>query len=84
MVRQFCSTDLKRVLWDTTVIANSDYNITVVALDNAGNSANVTHIISVENPVAPSGDLTGVILIIAAIAAVAGIVIIYIFVLKKR
>ncbi len=71
------------IAWDTTLVPNGVYNITVVAKDNAGNTASVTHLLTAENVVAPA-DLSGVILIVVAIAAVGAIAVIYIFVLKKK
>ncbi len=75
--------DTVGISWDTTVIPNGEYNITVVASDNAGNTAVVTHLVTVENVGAPA-DLSGVILIIVVIAIIGAVAVIYIFVLKKR
>ncbi|MCK5390030.1 MAG: hypothetical protein KAJ36_06050, partial [Candidatus Thorarchaeota archaeon] len=75
--------DFVGISWDTTVITNGLYNITVVASDNAGNTAVVTHLVIVENVGAPS-DITGVILIVVVIAIIGAIAVIYIFVLKKK
>ena len=72
------------VSWDTTVIPDGDYNITVVAEDNAGNTASVTHIVTVENVGVPPTDLSGVLLIVVIIAAAAVVLIIYIFIIKKK
>ncbi len=73
------------ITWDTTVIPDGDYSITVVAEDNAGNTATVTHVVTVENAAATTtGDLTGVILIAVIIAAVGIVLVIYIFVIKKK
>jgi len=66
-----------------TVIPNGEYNITVVASDNAGNTASITHLVTVENVGAPA-DLSGVILIVVVIAIIGAVAVIYIFVLKKK
>ncbi len=71
------------ISWVTTVIPNGEYNITVVAEDNAGNTAVVTHLVTVENVGAPA-DLSGVILIVVVIAIIGAVAVIYIFVLKKK
>lgn len=71
------------ISWDTNVIPNGEYNITVVASDNAGNIGTVTHLVTVENLGAPV-DLSGVILIAVIIVAIAAVLIIYIFVIKKK
>jgi len=42
------------VSWDTTVIADGEYNITIVASDNAGNINSVTHILTVDNNIEPT------------------------------
>ncbi len=70
------------ISWDTNVITNGEYNITVVAEDNAGNTASVTHLVTVENVDAPA-DLSGVILIVVIIA-LGAIAVIYVFVVKKK
>lgn len=75
--------DTVGISWDTTVIPNGEYNITVVAEDNAGNTAVVTHLVTVENVGAPA-DLSGVILIVVVIAIIGAVAVIYIFVLKKK
>ena len=77
------SYDYVDLSWDTTVIANGEYNITVVASDNAGNTATITHLVTVENAGAPA-DLSGVILIVVIVAIIGGIAVIYIFILKKK
>ncbi len=71
------------VSWDTTVIPNGEYNITVVAEDNAGNSATITHLVTVENLGVPV-DMTGILLIIGIVAIAGIILVIYIFVIKKK
>jgi len=77
------TTDFVGISWDTTVIPNGEYNITVVASDNAGNTASITHLVTVENVGAPA-DLSGVILIVVVIAIIGAVAVIYIFVLKKK
>lgn len=74
--------DTVGISWDTTIIPDGVYNITVVAVDNVGNTASVTHLVTVENVGAPA-DLSGVILIVVIIA-LAAIAAIYVFVLKKK
>jgi len=78
------SLDTVGISWDTTGIPDGEYNITVVAEDNAGNIASITHIVTVDNVVTPSGDLTGVILIAVIIVALGVVLVIYVFVVKKR
>ncbi len=82
------------IAWNTTVVPDGVYNITVVASDIAGNSAVVTHLLTVDNSVTTTTttttgtevpqDFTGAILIIVVIAIIGAVVVIYIFVLKKR
>lgn len=72
------------VSWDTTVIPDGDYNITILAQDNAGNSASVTHIVTVDNLIDTPVDLTGVLIIVVVIAALGIVLIIYVFVIKKK
>ncbi len=80
--------------WDTTLLSNGDYNLTVVATDNADNTVVVSHIVSVENistttttttePTIPPTDLSGLILLVIILIIAAGIIVLYMFVLKKR
>ncbi|MCK4567244.1 MAG: hypothetical protein KAU48_08040, partial [Candidatus Thorarchaeota archaeon] len=80
------------IAWDTTVISDGEYNITVVASDIAGNNAVVTHLMTVNNSVTTTTttgtevpqDFTGAILIIVVIVIIGAVAVIYIFVLKKK
>ncbi|TFG29498.1 hypothetical protein EU528_09615 [Candidatus Thorarchaeota archaeon] len=80
--------DTVGIAWNTTAIANGVYNITVVAEDNAGNIATVTHLLTVSNTATttptPPPDITGILLIVIIVAAVGIVLIIYIFILKKK
>ena len=72
------------ITWDTNVIPDGDYSITVVAEDNAGNTATVTHVVTVEN-VGAAIDYTLVSILMAVIIiAVGAVLVIYLFVIKKR
>ncbi|TFG29500.1 hypothetical protein EU528_09625 [Candidatus Thorarchaeota archaeon] len=84
--------DSVTIFWNTTAVPNGEYNITVVAEDNAGNTASVSHLVTVENTTPTTttttigGDVdpTGVIVVIIMVAAGTGIIIIYIIISKKR
>ncbi|MGY5879724.1 MAG: Ig-like domain-containing protein [Candidatus Thorarchaeota archaeon] len=78
------SLDTIGVSWDTNVIPNGEYNITVVAEDNAGNTASVTHIVTVENVGSATDYMIFAILIAVIIIAVGAVLVIYLFVIKKR
>lgn len=74
------------VSWDTTFLYNGEYNITILAQDNAGNTASITHFVTVENAgesQAPNFLLIEI-LIAVAIITVAIVFILYVFVIKKR
>jgi hypothetical protein len=72
------------ISWDTTVISNGDYNITVVAQDNAGNTASVTHFVTVQNTEGGTPDIPPALIIVVVIAVLGIVFVIYIFMRKKR
>ena len=75
--------------WDTTSLANGTYSITAKAFDGAGNSAQVTHNVLVQNAVTPTttttpegGDMT-LLFIVVAVAAVIVVMIVLYFLQKN-
>jgi hypothetical protein len=79
------------ISWETTTLANGTYSITAIAYDAAGNSAQVTHIVLVQNADSPTtptttpppGIDTAMLLIVVAVAGVVVVIVILILVKKK-
>ncbi|MHA1928967.1 MAG: Ig-like domain-containing protein [Candidatus Thorarchaeota archaeon] len=95
--------DYVGVSWNTTGISDGEYNITVVAVDNTGNTASVTHLVTVDNTTTtttttddtttddttttttpPPESITGILLLVVIIAIAGIVLVLYIFVIKKK
>ncbi|MFW9849372.1 MAG: Ig-like domain-containing protein [Candidatus Thorarchaeota archaeon] len=80
------------ITWDTTTLANGTYSITAIAYDAAGNSAQDTNVVLVQNSATPTTSTTPTIpvgldatwLIVVAVVATAMVVILVIIFLKRK